>query len=152
MTSHVYPSKNITQKMTPLPITDHIDDQTPLAQPPSTIIVRPPPPIPQSISEETVPLVSPNTLRRATNTDTTYTIKVIFAGDTNTGKTCTLHSLQQPMSHPGSKPLDNPICTVGVDFATIRRHIDSICFKYNIWDTAGQERFHTVTSTYYKKA
>jgi small GTP-binding protein len=158
MTSHVYPSKNITQKVDPPPGTDHIDGPT--HREPSATLVRPPPPIPQSINEETVPLVSPNTLRRATNTDTTYTIKVIFAGDTNTGKTCTLHSLQQPMSHPGSNPgsnpgshpHDNPICTVGVDFATIRRQIDSICFKYNIWDTAGQEKYRAITQSFFKNA
>ena len=87
-----------------------------------------------------------STNTNSTNTNSTYTIKVIFLGDTNTGKTCTLYSLQNNVH------MDTTSSTIGVEFASIKRYINNICFKYNIWDTAGQEKYRSITNSFFKNA
>lgn len=88
--------------------------------------------IPKSPSRKTLP---------------TYIIKVIFLGDTNTGKTFTLYSLQNNKLCP-----DTPMSTIGVEFASLQRNINNISIKYNIWDTAGQEKYRAITYSFFKNA
>lgn len=89
---------------------------------------------------------SPNKNIPEPYTNSTYTIKVIFLGDTNTGKTCALYSLQNNLH------MDTTSSTIGVEFASIKRYINNICFKYNIWDTAGQEKYRSITNSFFKNA
>ena len=85
--------------------------------------------------------------RRRREDITTYTIKMIFIGDTNTGKTTTLYGLQQSNFH-----VEHPASTIGVEFGSLTRNVDNIRFKYNIWDTAGQEKFRSITTSFYKNS
>lgn len=75
----------------------------------------------------------------------TYTIKTIFLGDTNTGKTYSLYALQ-------NNYLDFPTSTIGVEFASLVRTVDNVRFKYNVWDTAGQEKYRSITQSFFKNA
>jgi small GTP-binding protein len=105
---------------------DYIDDTIPLAEPYDPILPK------QNNDESYI--------------NATYTIKVIFLGDTNTGKTCAMYSLQNNVH------MDTPASTIGVEFASIKRQINNICFKYNIWDTAGQEKYRSITHSFFKNS
>ena len=75
-----------------------------------------------------------------------YTAKIIMIGDTNTGKTSTLYSLQ-------NYKLDTtPSSTIGVEFAAILYKHAAKIFKFQIWDTAGQEKFHSITKSFFKNS
>ena len=102
--------------------------------------------------DDTIPLAEPYDpiLPKQNNQESyisaTYTIKVIFLGDTNTGKTCAMYSLQNNVH------METPASTIGVEFASIKRHINNMCFKYNIWDTAGQEKYRSITHSFFKNS
>jgi len=108
-----------------------------------------------SISTE-IPIAEPynNEIDELSHPDPTlpvYTVKVIFIGDTNIGKTHSLYALQQHKNTSIHTIIgSNQPPTIGVDFASIRRTIESICFKYNIWDTAGQEKYRSITHSFFK--
>ena len=75
-----------------------------------------------------------------------YSAKVILVGDTNTGKTSTLYSLQNNLSET------TPISTIGVEFAAILYRSESKIYKFQMWDTAGQEKFRSITTSFFKNA
>lgn len=77
-----------------------------------------------------------------------YIIKVIFVGDTHTGKTSTLYALQD---HAKISP-DNPLSTVGVEFGAISMKMDKKFIKYHVWDTAGQEKYRSITASFFKNS
>ena len=77
-----------------------------------------------------------------------YIIKVIFVGDTHTGKTSTLYALQD---HSKISP-GNPLSTVGVEFGAISMQMDKKFIKYHIWDTAGQEKYRSITASFFKNS
>jgi len=70
---------------------------------------------------------------------TTY--KLVFVGDTNTGKTAINHKFVT-----GQFPISNN-STIGVIF-TGRQYRSDI--KLQFWDTAGQERFRSIVSLYFR--
>ncbi len=78
-----------------------------------------------------------------------YTVKVIFIGDTNTGKTSVLHKIQNPGQNAISVERTS---TIGVEFGAFVKNFDNKIIKYNIWDTAGQEKFRSITTSFYKNA
>jgi small GTP-binding protein len=101
---------------------------------------------------ETDSLVHSDSLAQSNEIIPSVTIKVIFVGDANIGKTCSLAALQQSQTASlgiGTNTYPSQ-STIGVEFASIRRTIESICFKYNIWDTAGQEKYRSITQSFFK--
>ena len=72
--------------------------------------------------------------------------KVIFLGDTCTGKTAILNKYMNnffPITFSS---------TIGVDFFIKTLDYNNINYKLHIWDTAGQEKFAAIVRTYYKGA
>ena len=72
--------------------------------------------------------------------------KVIFLGDTCTGKTAILNKYMNnffPITFSS---------TIGVDFFIKTLDYNNINYKLHIWDTAGQEKFSAIVRTYYKGA
>lgn len=81
--------------------------------------------------------------------ETTYISKVIFIGDSRSGKTSIIKRYQDDEFNY------TPQTTIGVDF-TIKEIEASKTqpnnIKMQIWDTAGQERFESVVKLYFKSA
>ena len=73
-----------------------------------------------------------------------YLYKVIFIGDSDTGKS----SLSQRIAHDSFNP--TYIDTIGVDFFIKYIKISGKIIKLQIWDTAGADHFRSVTKAYYK--
>jgi len=76
-----------------------------------------------------------------------FSVKVIFIGDTNTGKTSTLAKIDDPTintTYPGR------VATIGIEFASIQKAFDDKIIKFQIWDTAGQEKYRSITASFYK--
>ena len=73
-----------------------------------------------------------------------YLYKVIFIGDSYTGKS----SLSQRISHDSFNP--TYIDTIGVDFFIKYIKISGKIIKLQIWDTAGADRYRSITKAYYK--
>ena len=71
-----------------------------------------------------------------------YTYKVIFVGESGTGKTAILTRLCDDLY------TESRVSTIGIDFRIYVPHNST--FKYQIWDTAGQERFKSIISSYYR--
>ncbi len=78
---------------------------------------------------------------------TTYISKVIFIGDSRSGKTSIISRYQD------NEFYKDPRTTIGVDFTI--KEIDAAPpsqpsnIKMQIWDTAGQERFESVIKLYF---
>jgi len=72
--------------------------------------------------------------------------KVIFLGDTCTGKTAILNKY---INHHFPISFSS---TIGVDFFIKTLDYNDINYKLHIWDTAGQEKFASIVRTYYKGA
>ena len=75
-----------------------------------------------------------------------YLYKVIFIGDSDTGKS----SLSQRIAHDSFNP--TYIETIGVDFFIKYIKISGKIIKLQIWDTAGSDRYRSITKAYYKGA
>ena len=73
-----------------------------------------------------------------------YLYKVIFIGDSDTGKS----SLSQRIAHDSFNP--TYIDTIGVDFFIKYIKISGKIIKLQIWDTAGADRYRSITKAYYK--
>ena len=73
-----------------------------------------------------------------------YLYKVIFIGDSDTGKS----SLSQRIAHDSFNP--TYIDTIGVDFFIKYIKISGKIIKLQIWDTAGADRFRSITKSYYR--
>ena len=73
-----------------------------------------------------------------------YLYKVIFIGDSDTGKS----SLSQRIAHDSFNP--TYIDTIGVDFFIKYIKISGKIIKLQMWDTAGADRFRSITKSYYK--
>jgi hypothetical protein len=67
-------------------------------------------------------------------------IKVVFAGESGSGKSRALSKLV-------GKDSDEHAPTIGVNYDF---YVNAKGHKLQIWDTAGQERFRTITAAYYK--
>ncbi|KAK2957175.1 putative GTP-binding protein YPTC5 [Blattamonas nauphoetae] len=74
------------------------------------------------------------------------TLKVVFIGDCNVGKT----SLLEQYIHKTFK--EQYKATLGTEFYTQELLLDDIPVLLQIWDTAGQERFKTLSSSYFRGA
>jgi len=70
------------------------------------------------------------------------TIKTVFIGESNTGKTSMVYRL---MKNEFSNYSES---TIGASFVTVK--YDDI--TYQIWDTAGQERYNSLIPMYCKNA
>ena len=73
-----------------------------------------------------------------------YLYKVIFIGDSNTGKS----SLSYRIFHDSFDP--TYIATIGVDFIIKYIKISGKIIKLQIWDCAGADRFRSIIKAYYK--
>ena len=73
-----------------------------------------------------------------------YLYKVIFMGDSDTGKS----SLSQRIAHDSFNP--TYIDTIGVDFFIKYIKISGKIIKLQMWDTAGADRFRSITKSYYR--
>jgi len=73
-----------------------------------------------------------------------YLYKVIFIGDSDTGKS----SLSQRIAHDSFNP--TYIDTIGVDFFIKYIKISGKIIKLQMWDTAGADRFRSITKSYYR--
>ena len=76
-----------------------------------------------------------------------FTVKVIFIGDTNTGKTSTLQKLLCPNQ---AIVTADRVATIGVEFGAIIKKIADKKIKFQVWDTAGQEKYRSITNSFYK--
>ena len=72
--------------------------------------------------------------------------KVIFLGDTCSGKTAILNNYVKNYF-----PI-NFSSTIGIDFFIKTITFNDINYKLHIWDTAGQEKFSAIIRSYYKGA
>lgn len=75
-----------------------------------------------------------------------YVIKTIVIGDSNVGKSNIVSQITENQFY------ETHLCTVGVDYKTLRMYIEDNDVKFLIWDTAGQERFKAITRIYFKGA
>ena len=73
-----------------------------------------------------------------------YLYKVIFIGDSDTGKS----SLSQRIAHDSFNP--TYIDTIGVHFFIKYIKISGKIIKLQMWDTAGADRFRSITKSYYR--
>ena len=89
------------------------------------------------------------TLHNQNLSDNLYdiSVKVIFVGDTNTGKTSTLEKIQKPSENT---IYPERVSTIGIEFASIQKQFDDKLIKFQIWDTAGQEKYKSITTSFYK--
>jgi small GTP-binding protein len=84
-----------------------------------------------------------------------YAFKVVFIGNTRTGKSIFRQSIKKKLS---MKDINSSLSTVGVDMDVVylkETYNDSsykrpAILKMNIWDTTGQERFSYLVQSYYK--
>jgi Ras-related protein Rab-8A len=83
-------------------------------------------------------------MSKPTESNNSYTVKLIIIGDSGVGKTNLL------MQYCDSEFKINYVPTIGVDFKIKTVNLDGCKLKLQIWDTAGQERFKTVNQAYYK--
>ena len=77
---------------------------------------------------------------------THYIFKLIFIGDSNTGKTSIINRFVHNTFN------DRHVCTIGVDFMMKTLIINSNEIKLQIWDTAGMEKYKQITTSYYRGA
>ena len=73
-----------------------------------------------------------------------YFYKVIFIGDSETGKS----SLSQRIAHDSFNP--TYIETIGVDFFIKYIKISGKIIKFQMWDAAGADRFRSIIKAYYR--
>jgi len=71
-------------------------------------------------------------------------IKVIFLGDTNVGKSSVINRLKNNSFNRNQQQ------TMSLEHYNLIIKINSYILRMQIWDTAGQEKFDSITSTYYK--
>lgn len=75
-----------------------------------------------------------------------YVFKVIFVGDTNTGKTTICNTL---MNRNIKTMQYQP--TIGIDFNSLVKTIyNDINVKVQMWDTAGQEKYRSIITSYFR--
>ena len=71
-------------------------------------------------------------------------IKVIFLGDTNVGKSSVIQRLKNNTFNYNQQP------TLTLEHYNLIIKINSFVLRMQIWDTAGQEKFDSITSNYYR--
>jgi len=76
-----------------------------------------------------------------------YDVKIIFIGESGTGKTSLIRRLNKDEFDPYE------VTTVGIDFniLSFRNNRDET-FRLRVWDTSGQERFRAITPSYIRGA
>lgn len=81
-----------------------------------------------------------------TQIQTAYpSIKIVFVGDTNVGKTCIVSKYVN-----GIFTTEGP--TIGAAYFTKEIEVDKEKYVLNIWDTAGQECYRYLVPMYYRNA
>ena len=71
-------------------------------------------------------------------------IKVIFLGDSNVGKSSIIERIKKNTFNINQR------ATISLEHHNLIIQIDSYIIRLQIWDTAGQEKFNSITSSYYK--
>lgn len=93
--------------------------------------------------------------RRMSADDTLDIVKLVIVGDSGTGKTCLMVRFVKDEFVTSTR------ATIGMDFCSRQLVVDVLQSEatstvqrltVQVWDTAGQEQFHSLTSTYYRKA
>lgn len=72
------------------------------------------------------------TVKKISQPDFDYTLKIIIIGDSGVGKSSLLIRFNE------NKFFDNHMSTIGINHASKTVVIDGIKIKLHIWDTAGQ--------------
>uniref|UniRef100_A0A7S3AFE2 Uncharacterized protein n=1 Tax=Haptolina ericina TaxID=156174 RepID=A0A7S3AFE2_9EUKA len=92
---------------------------------------------------------------RVTVDETLDLIKIVLVGNSGVGKTCIMHRFVKDEFASSTR------ATIGMDFCTRQLNVNTLQasessvvqqLTVQVWDTAGQEQFHSLTSTYYRKA
>ncbi len=81
--------------------------------------------------------------------DSAYRVKIVLAGDAETGKSC----VARKMIDCDTKPLAtayNP--TIGMDYMSHCIALDDEKVKLHMWDTAGDQRFRGIITSYFRGA
>ncbi len=94
-----------------------------------------PPQEPTTISRHTAPFQTPD-----------MAFKVIFVGDTGTGKTCMIRRLVY------NEFEETHSVTIGGDFVNTYFEIDRKKVKLQLWDTCGLEQYRSLVRLYFKGA
>lgn|SRR3989338_302788 len=88
-----------------------------------------------------------------------FSVKILFLGDSNVGKTSLMMAHFNPIAPTSSPARTNhhvPTGTVGCDFkvSTVKTVINKkpITVNFQIWDTAGQEKFRSIIRAFYRGA
>jgi small GTP-binding protein len=81
-------------------------------------------------------------------TESVDRIRLIVAGDNAVGKTSVIMNYAHGVLASGFAPVP----TFAVDFKSAPCYVDGAQYMLHIWDTAGQERFHSVSTSYFRRA
>lgn len=92
-------------------------------------------------------------------TEADISIKLLFLGDTGTGKTAFIHSLYESEEYQQIVPSYKP--TIALDFFSLfledkfyiseTNKRENVSLKLQFWDTSGQERYNAISRIYYKQ-
>ena len=84
--------------------------------------------------------------RKKMRDNISYVFKVIFAGDTNTGKTTICNTImERSIKTMQYQP------TIGIDFnSLIKKLPNDKSVKVQLWDTAGQEKYRSIITSYFR--
>ena len=80
-----------------------------------------------------------------------YLIKIVFAGESKTGKTKLFERTKKNFNYSKfKKEKENYLQTIGVDFSGTLINFNDKNIRLQIWDTSGDERFKTMITQYFK--
>ena len=80
-----------------------------------------------------------------------YLIKIVFAGESKTGKTKLFERTKKNFNYSKfKKEKENYLQTIGVDFSGTLINFNDKSIRLQIWDTSGDERFKTMITQYFK--
>jgi small GTP-binding protein len=75
-----------------------------------------------------------------------HTLKLILAGNAETGKTLFMHRWIDPNAQLPLQP------TVATEFMVKTWEENGVIYRVQLWDTAGQESYHSITAPYFRSA
>lgn len=76
-------------------------------------------------------------------------VKIVFAGDTNVGKTSIIETFNRGPPNQGDRHIT---ATVGASFCAKQMKSGNKRVTLGLWDTAGQERYKAMSSVYFRNS